>query len=129
MNLAAVQIVFAQNRTQRLHDQVARYNNAANRAYYACFQAAVAALDRAGVRPRGAQTQWSHRFVQAEFPSLIRRRKMYPADVRATFSHLLTLREQADYKLIGVSETQAARALTRARAFVAAIAADGGRMT
>ena len=28
-----------------------RYNNTANRAYYACFQAAIAALQRAGIRP------------------------------------------------------------------------------
>ena len=36
-----------------------RYNNSANRAYYACFQAAVAALIRAGVRPTGGG-EWSH---------------------------------------------------------------------
>jgi uncharacterized protein (UPF0332 family) len=28
-----------------------RYNNVANRAYYACFQAAIAALDLADIRP------------------------------------------------------------------------------
>lgn len=31
-----------------------RYNSCANRCYYACFQAAIAALLRAGVRPRHA---------------------------------------------------------------------------
>jgi uncharacterized protein (UPF0332 family) len=42
-----------------------RYNNCANRAYYACFQAAVAALAPAGVdRPHQAE-QWGHDFVQA----------------------------------------------------------------
>jgi HEPN domain len=33
-----------------------RYNNAANRCYYACFQAAVAALHHASVAPRGGRT-------------------------------------------------------------------------
>ena len=30
-----------------------RYNSCANRCYYACFQAAIAALLREGIRPRG----------------------------------------------------------------------------
>jgi len=34
-----------------------RYNSAANRAYYACFHAAIAALIDAGVRPEG---MWGH---------------------------------------------------------------------
>lgn len=44
-----------------------RYNNSANRAYYACYQAAVAALCRAGVRPPGGGDEWSHSFVAAQF--------------------------------------------------------------
>jgi uncharacterized protein (UPF0332 family) len=44
-----------------------RYNNAANRCDYACFQAAVAALHHAGLAPRGDRTEWGHAFVQAEF--------------------------------------------------------------
>lgn len=42
-----------------------RYNNCANRCYYACFQAAIVALLRAGVLPRGGQ--WEHAYVQGEF--------------------------------------------------------------
>ena len=41
-----------------------RYNSCGNRCYYACFQAAIAALLREGIRPRG---QWNHEFVQAQF--------------------------------------------------------------
>ena len=37
-----------------------RYNSCANRCYYGCFQAAIAALLRDGIRARG---QWSHEFV------------------------------------------------------------------
>ncbi len=43
----------------------ARYNNCANRCYYACFQGAVSALIRAGIRPRGNPPQWGHSYVQA----------------------------------------------------------------
>ncbi len=44
-----------------------RYNNCADRTYYACFRAAICALSRAGFGPRGARSQWGHDFVQAEF--------------------------------------------------------------
>ena len=37
-----------------------RYNNCANRSYYACFQAAVHALAAAGIRSSGALPTWSH---------------------------------------------------------------------
>src|SRR5215831_8795083 len=42
-----------------------RYNSCANRCYYACFQAAIAALLSDGIRSSG---QWSHEFVQGGFP-------------------------------------------------------------
>src|SRR5882724_10006373 len=45
-----------------------RYNSGANRCYYACFQAAIAALLREGIRPRG---QWSHAFVQAQLVGVL----------------------------------------------------------
>src|SRR5579863_7207171 len=57
-----------------------RYNNAANRAYYAVFQASIAALQNAGVQPEG---QWRHEFVHGEFEGrLIYRRKLYPTELR-----------------------------------------------
>jgi uncharacterized protein (UPF0332 family) len=53
-----------------------RYNNCANRSYYACFQAAIAALLHAGIQPRSPQGQWGHDFVQAELiGQLINRQK------------------------------------------------------
>jgi uncharacterized protein (UPF0332 family) len=55
-----------------------RYNNYANRCYYACFQAAIAALLHAGVRARSST--WGHGYVQSQFiERLIDRRKGYPA--------------------------------------------------
>ncbi len=56
-----------------------RFNSCANRCYYACFQAAVAALARHGITPPpgGARAQWSHGFVQAQLVTqLIDRRKL-----------------------------------------------------
>ena len=55
----------------------ARYNSCANRVYYACFQAAVAALLAVGTRPANPRGEWSHEFVQSQFnlaipPSLLR---------------------------------------------------------
>ena len=102
----------------------ARYNNSANRCYYACFQADVSALIQAGVQPRG--TQWGHQFVQAEFAGqLINRRKFYPSNLRDVLSRLVLLRQQADYESGHIPQTQALRAVRRARALVEAVQRGG----
>lgn len=100
-----------------------RYNNVANRAYYACFQAAIAALADASMQPPSGKT-WSHTFVQAAFGGvLIRRRKLYPATLRDTLVRAQQVRNQADYERAIVSQTQAMHALSRAHAFVDAVGA------
>lgn len=97
-----------------------RFQNCANRAYYACYQAAVAALFAAGIRPRG--DRWGHDTVQALFVGeLINRRKRFPAEFRDTFDRLYKARQIADYSLDAISEIQAFRSLRRARSFVGAI--------
>ena len=54
-----------------------RFDNGANRSYYACFQAAVAALIVAGIRPPSHDGRWGHDFVQARFVgNLVNRRKV-----------------------------------------------------
>src|SRR3954466_16056405 len=74
-----------------------RFDNAANRAYYACFQAAVAALMKEGVRPKGAV--WEHAFVQTRFVGdLVNRRKRYPPDLRDTLNATMQQRHKADYQ-------------------------------
>lgn len=104
-----------------------RYNNVANRTYYACFQAAVYALSRAGIQARG---EWGHAFVQAEFVGqLINRRKLYSTDLRTTLRDNMMVRQRADYEVQQVNETQALRALRRTRQFVQAIAGQGGETT
>src|SRR3712207_4952857 len=89
-----------------------RYDNTANRCYYACFQAAIAALLRIGIRPPDPCTGWGHGYVQAQFAEqLIRRRKAYPADFADVLLRLMALHRTADYRGEPVSETQASRAL------------------
>jgi uncharacterized protein (UPF0332 family) len=103
-----------------------RYNNCANRCYYAAFQAAIAALIRAGVAPRGTRTEWGHDFVQAEFARLIARRKLYSAEHRSTLTVLMNLREQADYRPNRVSVREASQVLRATRQFVAMMHEAGG---
>jgi uncharacterized protein (UPF0332 family) len=98
-----------------------RYNNTANRCYFACFQAAIAALSQASIRPRGGAA-WGHAFVQAAFVGqLINQRRRYPAALRQVLARNLILRHRADYAEDTVTQVQAARALQRTRDFLAAI--------
>lgn len=99
-----------------------RYLNVANRAYYACFQAVIAALVAAGVHSERGRDQWEHEFVQSRFVGLlINRRKLYPSDLRDTLRRNQEPRNFADYHEDWTSETQAVRALQRARRFVNAV--------
>ena len=99
-----------------------RYNNVANRCYYACFQAAVAALHQAGITPCGNRSDWGHAFVQAEFVGrLINRRQLYPAELHQVLARHITLRHTADYAPEMVLQTQTVRTLRRTRDFLTAI--------
>ncbi len=101
-----------------------RYNNTANRCYYATFQAAIAALQQAGIRP--SRGEWSHEFVPAQFDGvLINRRKVYPTELRGVLSRNAGVRLSADYDEDPVTQTEANRALRRSRTFVQAIQAGG----
>src|SRR5512144_1087830 len=101
-----------------------RYNNCANRCYYGCFQAAIAALLTTGHRPTGAQ--WSHTFVQGRFiGELVNRRKQYAAAHRDTLPRVHDLRLMADYDDEPVTQTQALRALRRIRELVTAVVRGG----
>ncbi len=105
----------------------ARYDNCANRLYYACFQAAVAALLRAGIRSPNLQGHWSHSFVPGQFVGqLINRRKLYPAALRDTLPRTYQLRQTADYTDDLVTQAEASRALRRARELVSAVLEQGG---
>jgi uncharacterized protein (UPF0332 family) len=101
-----------------------RFNNCANRAYYAVFQAAIHALIAEGVRPLSSTDQWGHDFVQARLVGdLINRRKRYPADLRSALEQNFRIRAEADYGRDVVTDVRAARAVRRAEAFVETVAA------
>src|SRR5262245_49935272 len=102
-----------------------RYNNSVNRAYYACFQAAIAALQHASISPRGGPSGWAHAYVQAEFVGrLIHQRKQYPARLRQVLARHLTLRHLADYAPEMMTYLHASRAVQRAHDFLAVIRAE-----
>jgi len=99
-----------------------RYNNCANRCYYAMFQAAVAALIVAGIQPAGERGQWEHDFVQARFSGvLVHRRKLYPADLAPLLPQIFDIRRIADYTVSATSRKVAQHALQKARVLVSAV--------
>jgi uncharacterized protein (UPF0332 family) len=105
-----------------------RFNSSANRAYYACFQAAVAALIHFGLHVADPRPAPGHDATQALFArELVQRRKVFPAELRRTLPELIGIRHAADYWATGVSEREAARALARARGFVEAVRTEVAR--
>lgn len=86
----------------RADTRARRYNSAANRAYYAAFQAAISALIDAGIRPDN--DDWGHRFVMSQFSGkLVVRRKKLPRRYRRTLNDLFERRVWADYRPEAVS--------------------------
>jgi uncharacterized protein (UPF0332 family) len=96
------------------------YDAAASRAYYAAFQAAVAALWVEGIRAgRDASGTMSHATVQAEWSGrLIFRRKLYPPELRTVLQRLYDWRIKADYQIGSVTERQARQACDLSRLLV-----------
>jgi uncharacterized protein (UPF0332 family) len=96
-----------------------RYNNCANRCYYASFQAAVAALLAAGIQARSSKGHWRYQTVQSQFAEhLVNRRRHFPASLRTVLAANMKLRQEADYETDRISEVQAHRAVRRSREFV-----------
>ena len=102
--------------------QHGRTNSCARSAYYACFQAAIAALLQAGLTPPEPASGWGHEWVHASFVGqLIQRRKVYPANLRRALPDLLALRHKADYRATPVSQREAQQAVRNAQAVVQAV--------
>jgi uncharacterized protein (UPF0332 family) len=99
-----------------------QYNNAVNRAYYAAFQAAIARLIAAGVRP-ATPRYWGHEFVLREFCGLHPLRLDDPLEAcgPAALKALQDARLKADYDVELIGEATAHRAVALARAFVGAV--------
>jgi len=91
------------------------YDASANRAYYAAFQTAIAALASQGVR----NDKNSHSWVQANFNGrFIQKRKVFPRHLRSYLPDLLFIRNKADYQQESLSQKAASRQLRKAEEFV-----------
>jgi len=104
-NLQAAQLLFDHQ----------MYDESANRAYYAVFQAALAAVSTVGMQVEGM----SHEAVQSTFNNeFIHRRKIYPGHLKSYLSELLGIRNSADYKAKFTSKKVALKQLKKAEEFV-----------
>jgi uncharacterized protein (UPF0332 family) len=94
-----------------------------SRAYFAAFQAAIAALlALADYRRRGHY--WDHGEVAAEFTRrLIRQRKLFGGELASVLDDLKTRRHQADYSTVATSGKIAQRTLDKAKKLVGLVAA------
>ncbi|MGE0085732.1 MAG: HEPN domain-containing protein [Desulfococcaceae bacterium] len=91
------------------------YNACPNRACYAAFQAAVAALSDKGI----SKGKFEHKWVQAEFSEkLIRRQKVYPGRLKSHLMEMQFLRNTADYESEPVSRKDAPDQLRKAAELV-----------
>jgi uncharacterized protein (UPF0332 family) len=96
------------------------FDSCASRAYFAVFQAEVAALIKL---TEFRQAQWGHDRVQAEFNRrLIQARKVFPASLRSTHYDLLGMRHTADYSDQFISTRTAGQCLRKAAEMLTAIA-------
>lgn len=91
-----------------------RYNASANRAYYAAFHAAIAALIHFGQMPN-----IDHAPVRAGFSKyLINEKKIFPANMTNMLKLIMEVRSEADYAEVGVSRKTAQGQLKMAKQFV-----------
>ena len=92
------------------------YNSCVNRAYYAMFQIAVAALFRSGHKPRSEKI--GHDWVQAEFTRVfVRRKKRFPR-LKGFLNLVQEARDIADYSTERISKKRAGRILNKAEMFI-----------
>lgn len=96
-----------------------KYNACANRAYYAMYHAALAALAHEGIKP--TQDIIKHGWLHSTFErELINRRKIYPA-LSSFLQDVQRIRFQADYDEQSVNKKDASQALRRAREFIESV--------
>lgn len=91
------------------------YNACANRAYFASFQAAIAALADKGIRSEKNEHAW----VQSEFTlQLIKRKKVYPAVLKKYLPNMQIERNVADYSKNHISRKVALKQLSHAKEMI-----------
>ncbi|HPI20347.1 MAG TPA: HEPN domain-containing protein [Candidatus Kapabacteria bacterium] len=90
-----------------------KYNASANRAYYAAFHSAIAALYSKRIKPN-----IDHRSVQSLFNDMfINKRKIIPAEFKRYLSDLQNVRNIADYKN-GVSKKISKEQIEKSKNFI-----------
>lgn len=102
------------------------YDASVSRAYYAVFQAALAALLKlTDYRRKGRY--WDHGDAQAQLNRrLIRQQKALPSQLARVAEDLINLRHIADYETNRVSAQVAHRSFSKAKSFVDAVEARLG---
>jgi len=94
------------------------FNASASRAYYAGFQAAIAALLKSSF-PRG---KFDHKWVQAEFnEKLIKRKKIYPNKFKSYLMEMQLIRNTADYERESLGRKGAEKQLQKAQELLGAV--------
>ncbi len=97
------------------------YNVSATRAYFSAFQSAIAALLSKGAK----QGKFDHKWVQAEFSEkMIKRQKIYPAELKSYLMKMQLLRNKADYEYRHVNRNEAREQLQKAEKMVGLIEKD-----
>ena len=97
------------------------YNASANRAYYAVFHAAIAALAAVGINVDVGDRS-SHQTTHSNFATeLIQRRKMYSNHLKSYLIELQTIRNRADYRSESISKAVASKQVKRAQEFVESV--------
>ena len=92
-------------------------DGAVNRAYYAMFYAAQAALEHRGIEV----TSSKHGALVRQFGEHLVKPGVLPSALGSSLSEMLELRHKADYSSAGVPPAEAARAATEAETFVEAV--------
>ncbi|MDM8524554.1 HEPN domain-containing protein [Desulfococcaceae bacterium HSG8] len=100
--------------TARLCFEKAYYNSCVNRAYYAMFQAAVAVLFKAGIRPK---SKIGHGWVQAEFSKAFVRGSKKFSRLKGFLNLVQEVRNIADYSDEYIDKKKAKRTLDKAVVF------------
>jgi len=89
------------------------YNASANRAYYAAFHLAIAAIYSLGIEPT-----IDHRTIQTLFSdNFFNRRKILPSKYKEYLSDLQTIRNHSDYKA-GINKKKASIQLKMSNEFI-----------
>ncbi len=89
-----------------------KYNASANRAYYAAFHLAIAALYAKSIKPN-----IDHRSVQSLFSDLFfNKRKVFPSKYKIYLNNMQDFRNIADYKQ-GLSKNNSKKQLNDAKEF------------